>query len=826
MNNEKFLNLFLNVGESMKYSSSGQGKRQLPQRDGNHGKRLLQKLESIWADYEISGHERQAISYSNKQGVYVEFQSSPEFELAVNSLDSTRAGIRLLNVRTDGTDKPVRKAMVFIPEAKKQYFIKKVQDYCQSTEGRPKNYALIDSIDDIKLAVLESFWLPEQRQWIPKEEPTWCEIWLSSDGEDIEKEFRVLVNSLHIELQESSLVFPERRVLLVKASRDQLQQLISYSPHIAEMRKANEIASFFVDLDNTEQTEWAKDLLTRLHIDETSEVYVSLLDTGVNNGHMLLKPILIDEDCRSYNPEWGTHDHEGHGTRMSGIIAYGDLKRALEGTHDIYINHKLESLKILPPTGENEAKLYGHITHQLISDAIIDSPNRKRIICMAITAPKYQTNDGRPSSWSAAIDEMTSGYIDEEKKMVILSAGNINDNIEWANYPESNISHSIQNPGQSWNALTVGAYTVLDEIRNPINKKAKVVAPNGGLSPFSSTSVTWSKDWPVKPEIVLEGGNVIRDGLGCVWDGEQALLTTSEELRSSQFTYFNATSAAAAQAAWMASQLQAEYPEAWPETIRALMVHSAEWTDTMREQFLRGEKKGSYRELLRTCGYGVADLERAMWCARNNVNLIAQAEITPFELKNNNVSLKEMHIHELPWPTDLLLSLGETPVRMRITLSYFIEPSPGEVGWKDRYRYSSFSLRFNTNGTSSKEEFIRKINIAAREEEEEDFKTNTDGGIKWTLGDHNRNLGSIHSDIWEAPASIIATSNLIGVYPTHGWWSKRKWLKRWNRKVRYSLIISLHTPETSIDLYTPIVNKIKIKTSIPIETNINRERNR
>lgn len=814
---ERFKNLFVNAESSINYASSGRGEKKFPPRDSQHGNRILNKLENIWRDYDDNGVERNAVSFANKKGVYVEFHSSPDFELEVNSLDSTRTGIRLLNIRTEVEDeKQLRKAMVFIPEAKKQYFIKKIQDYCEPREGKPKNYALVESINDIRLAVLESFWLPEHKVWIPEGEPAWCEIWLNSDSDESELEFREIVsNNLHIPLQENSLRFPERRVVLVKANREQLNALVLHSPHIAEMRRADEIASFFVELDNTEQTEWAKDLMTRLHVNEDTNVYVSILDTGVNNGHMLLKPVLRDEDCRSFHPEWGSYDHEGHGTKMSGIIAYGDLKEALEGNHEVHISHLLESLKILPPAGENEAKLYGYITQQLISNAIIDAPERKRVLCMAITAPKYQTNDGRPSSWSAAIDEITSGYVDEDRKLFILSAGNIMDNNEWSIYPDSNMTHSIQNPGQSWNALTVGAYTNLSEIRTQGNKNAEVVAPRGGLSPYSSTSITWGKGWPVKPEIVLEGGNVLRDRFGCVWDGEQSLITTSSDQREGQFTYFNATSAAAAQAAWMASQINIEYPDIWPETIRGLLVHSAQWTEAMKEQFLHGSNKGDYKRLLRTCGYGVPNLDRALWCAKNTVNLIAEAEIEPYE-RRSSVSLKDMHIHELPWPKDILLSLGETPVQLRVTLSYFIEPSPGEVGWKDRYKYSSFGLRFATNGTNSKEEFLRKVNIAARDEDGE-LSVNTDGGVNWTLGDNNRNLGSIHSDIWEAPASLIATSNLIGVYPTHGWWSKRKWLNRWGRKVRYSLIISLHTPEQSIDLYTPIINKIKVSNPVTVE---------
>ena len=38
-------------------------------------------------------------------------------------------------------------------------------------------------------------------------------------------------------------------------------------------------------------------------------------------------------------------------------------------------------------------------------------------------------------------------------------------------------------------------------------------------------------------------------------------------------------------AARMAALIQAEYPLYWPETIRALLVHSAEWAEPMQRAF-------------------------------------------------------------------------------------------------------------------------------------------------------------------------------------------------------------------------------------------------
>lgn len=95
-----------------------------------------------------------------------------------------------------------------------------------------------------------------------------------------------------------------------------------------------------------------------------------------------------------------------------------------------------------------------------------------------------------------------------------------------------------------------------------------------------------------------------------------------------------------------------------------------------------------------------------------SVNLIVEDELQPFISGGMN----EMHIHEIPWPRDVLQELGAVPVEMRVTLSYFIEPGPGEVGWKDKYRYPSCGLRFDViNQNEEKEDFEKRVNVKMRE---------------------------------------------------------------------------------------------------------------
>ncbi len=818
--------------DDIPYTSTAKGgstpkfKPRDPQRHARHIRRLLNEA---WETARQNRIQRTAVSIPTRNGTCLEFQSAPGFGLQLKSLEQRKQGIRLLNVQTYTPHleaEPIIQATVYIPPGKEKIFLGKVNQYQNevTNKGKPKNAPLIEGIENIRLALLESFW-QDSPDLMPEKQAQWCEVWLMYQGDDqhtkVEAEFRVEAEAQGVAVGDGSLIFPERLVLLVFADLNQLSELIEVSDHIAEFRRAKETASFWLDQENKDQVEWIEDLQERLEIDEDSQVAICVLDTGANNGHPLLAPLLADEDRHSVNTD-GVDDHhrEGHGTMMCGLAGYGDLQRVLEDFDRVSVRHRLESVKILPKRGRNPKKLHGVLTARAIALAATEAPERRRIICMAVTAEDTR-DEGRPTSWSAELDSLASGDDDTEKRLIIVSAGNVDGWDEWSRYPDSNITNSVHDPGQSWNALTIGAYTTKTRITDPDMTEYKAIAPAGGLSPFSSSSLTWLRDgnkWPVKPEVVFEGGNIASgpDGF-CTAHKDLSLLTTSHEHTKRQFSWFNATSAAAAQAAHMAAQIQAEYPDAWPETVRALMVHSAEWPPALKKQFQNGGGKTNYARMIRICGYGVPNLRRALHCASNSLTLVMERELQPFDRKEKNSGFctKDMHLYELPWPKEVLMDLAETHITMRVTLSYFIEPGPMQVGWKDRYRYASHALRFNLiNVGEDKERFVKRINFKARDEEYQ--PETTSGSHRWTIGSEGRNAGSIHSDIWTGPAVDIATCHTIAVSPVIGWWRERSWLNRWNRKTRYSLIVSLHTPDESVDIYTPVAIQIGVPVGVEI----------
>jgi hypothetical protein len=95
---------------------------------------------------------------------------------------------------------------------------------------------------------------------------------------------------------------------------------------------------------------------------------------------------------------------------MAGLAAYGDLAFHLASEAPVQMRHRLESVKILPPTGANPPELYGAVTAQAVTRPEINAPQRPRIFSMAVTATD-ERDRGQPTSWSAAIDALAVGRV-------------------------------------------------------------------------------------------------------------------------------------------------------------------------------------------------------------------------------------------------------------------------------------------------------------------------------------------------------------------------------------------------------------------------------
>ncbi|APW64308.1 S8 family peptidase [Paludisphaera borealis] len=817
--------LIQGTAQAQNYVSTGGGSSEFktPPRDARsvHGPNLAANALQAATDMQAAP-ERPAEGISF---VPIAVTSDPGFKLWLESLDNKVIGSEIINFRyeADGS----QRATVHIPKDNVAKFAKKFEDYAHKTNhyGNPPNASLAESIRELRLAMLSlgDYWT-DSGPPPPPDEEFWWEVWLrdegtvtTQDGRElaVEENFREEAESLGIRVSNQQVRFPDYVVVLAYASLATFSDFPGLLRYLGEFRRASIVPTEYMELTPAGQTEFILAMLERTTFADSSAPAVCLLDRGVNRGHPLLEHALVEEHNLAWDDDWDAADRHGHGTGMAGLILYGSaLNRLLVSDHRINLKHGLEAVKILPDAGANDPPDYGPITVGSIAKMEIEAPDRLRVICMAITAGDKE--QWAPTLWSAALDQMCSGATDDVRRLMLVSAGNYEHDIILSEYPQANHSASVQDPSQAWNVVTVGAYTDRAMITSNDFAGYNPIAKRGSLCPSSTTSCGWTKrEWPLKPDIVMEGGNYAHDPSGQVWDVEDlALLTTTISPDGALLTTTRDTSAATALAARYAAILQAEYPTLWPESVRGLLIHSARWTERMLEEFPHPRRQ----DRLRCYGYGVPNLSIARQCASRRATMIIQDSLQPFcwDEGKNATKTNQMHVHNLPWPIEALQDLGDTPLRMRVTLSYFIEPSPGRKGWNVKHRYQSHGLRFAVKRPQEDMgRFMKRLTRDAWDEgnRPSDLVSDT---RNWNLGEDLRTKGSIHSDYWDGTAAELAACGFIAVHPITGWWRERPSHRCFDKLARYSLIVTLYAHDPSITIYDLITTAIANRTDIVV----------
>lgn len=766
-----------------------------PQRDREaHAEAIRKQLEEALG------------SQSSPTASYLAVRLATEDPKALASLASSGAELAAVLPAPGGG--PVT-ATVIVPAGKADRWLSaKLAAYkAENTKkGRPKHETLIANIGSLAAAGPEDIFTGPGE--FPAETgPIWWQVWLDKSGE---QRARDAAQALEVAVTEKALAFPDEVVVLARTSRDALARWMRQTGAVLELRRP-EIPAI-LGLAPHDQAGLVADLAAKLLI-KLGATAICLLDAGVTRGHALVAPAADPADVQAYEPTWPVDDlsapgpARGHGTAMAGLALYGDLQPLLT-VPTIPLAHRLESVRILPPREQNDPRLYGVITKESAARPEVAHPKRRRVYCMAVTAEEVA--DGLPTAWSAAVDDLCFND-GEATKLFVVSAGN---RAITENYPDGNDLDPIQDPAQAWNALTVGAFT--DRIQIGADRGFagwRPVASAGGLAPTSRTSVRWTgrPAAPLKPDVVMEGGNATTDGSAADFPDDLQLLTTAAAYPGqAPLRSFGDTSAAAALASRLAAQVWRKYPGYRAETVRALLAHSASWTLVMAAA--AGTTQASREQVLRRFGYGVPDAATALSSFSDRVTLVAEHSLTPFTADGKTGG---MVLHRLPWPAVRLLNLAGLQIEFRVTLSYFVQPKPGRRGGRGKYQYPSHQLRFEVKRSDeTRPRFLRRINRLA----EDSGGSQGPGGEQWTHGSR-RDRGSLHSDIWCGDAADLAKRDLLAVFPASGWWKAADPETR-TRDARYSLIITLRALEAiaaDVDLYAEVKTVIENAATTPIE---------
>ena len=554
---------------------------------------------------------------------------------------------------------------------------------------------------------------------------------------------------------------------------------------------------------------------------------VVVLDTGISTGHPLLQSAILTATTAAElipSPE----DTYGHGTKMAGMALYEDLGGAIErgsATAPFWI----QSSRLLVRPGEGTASDENYEKWPILTQGAVvsaetaDDRERRRAFVLAITRTMQEPPlDGFvPTLWSHAVDQIAFGQ--GPGRLLIASAGNARYE-QWLalaeQHPQLQLSEKIHQPSQAANVLTVGAFTRRCTMpRSEEYAEGRAVAPSpGGISPFSSTGLV-GNEWPIKPDVVEEGGNLaIVSGLPDESVPTLSGLTTSHRhTLGSPLGLLSMTSEATARVGRLAASIWSADPGFRPATVRALIVHSANWTSQMVEQF------AGVSDRLLACGYGVPDAEMAMGCATQRATIVIEDSVPnaialeepkkvtpkrPDTKKTETKYRRRVQLYRVPIPNELLRH-DDPDVELRVTLSYFAEPN--KFG---RRVFHGLDLKWDMQGPQeSEDEFLQRINVLRRPKgpDGKRVKIATKKSFDWDVGIQARSRGTVQSDRWRGKMSAIVGDKLIAIVPVLGWWDQRQELK--TQSMDFSLVVSVFGP----GVYGAIKPRVEAATSVAVE---------
>lgn len=764
---------------------------------------------------------------------------APGAQLTPDQLDDARADARLVGVMADtGTvvldvanadlDHLRRKLDAFADDARVKI---KTESDGAVTRHRDKERA-IAPIGGIGLAELEDLGGAQLRaDALPEDRPCWFEIGCRgghrNPPEDTIRSRAQISRQLHrlgVTHKLDEFMGPEQIYFFVRATRGQLDALRAATDCIYEVELAPPPLRDLKLLDDLSTRDLADFTLFPPAEDAPSVV---VLDTGIATGHPLLKTAILT--ATTAGPEIPSpEDTHGHGTKMAGIALHRDVGAVIDrGGGEA--QHWLQSSRLLiaPHFGtaadENWEK-WPVLTERAVrsaEDADPGSRNRAFVLAITRTMQDPPLEGLVPTLWSQAVDQLA--FHEGAGRLMIVSAGNARDE-QWLvlaeQHPQLQLSEKIHQPAQATNALTVGAFTARVELPNDKDyAEARVVAKKpGGISPYTSTGLV-GNEWPIKPDVVFEGGNLAISGT--LTDASvptlSALTTSHRHTHGAPLGLTSMTSEASARAAHLAAHIWRLEPKLRPEAVRGLIVHSANWSRPMLEDF------PGLNDRLLACGYGVPHARLASECAQGVATIViedtlpnAVIEEEPRKTAPKKATTKatepkvrrKVKLYRLPLPEGLL-SDSDPDVELRVTLSYFTEPN--RFG---RRTYHGLDLKWDMQGPQESEDsFLQRINVLKRPMDADGKRVRgaTTKSFDWDIGIQLRSRGTVQSDRWRGKMSSLVGDKLIAIVPVLGWWDQRKPLR--TEQMRFSLVVSVFGP----GVYAAVKSRIEAEATVAVD---------
>jgi hypothetical protein len=390
---------------------------------------------------------------------------------------------------------------------------------------------------------------------------------------------------------------------------------------------------------------------------------IGVIDSG-STDHPLLAPSLAD--AIGVPKTLGTADVWGHGTKVAGIAAFGDLRECVSG-NAFASPVRIISVKVVNDQGQFDDT--ATISAQMQEAVCALHERGCRVINIALGDMLGIPYDGgRVSPWAATLDTLAR----ELDVVIIVTAGNAagDHRAPWGTQPEHitqrypdylvTPANRIVDPAPAALALTVGSLAHANglPIENVAGAELRAIASLNQPTPVTRSGPGANN--AIKPDLVDYGGTCLFDGMGPrIATGNHfasaGVLTLRPDYLAGLLTSATGTSMAAPRIAYKAALLLRAMPRASANLIRVLLALSARIPPEATE-CLKGLGNGA---ILACCGYGVPDLARALNSEERRVVLIADQQ---------EIATDQFALYRVPLPKDFQTTKGKR--RIRVSLAF------------------------------------------------------------------------------------------------------------------------------------------------------------
>jgi subtilisin family serine protease len=590
-----------------------------------------------------------------------------------------------------------------------------------------------------------------------------------------------------------------------------LKDLVLNFPYIFDVSEPDEFGAPSVTPNESDSD---RETFT-LEAPDPSAPKVCVIDSGVQELHPKLRAAIDSQRSRSWVPGEldMTADYVrggGHGTRVAGAILY---PYGIPSTGSQQAICWVQNARILDCENYLPQKLFPPEVLEEIVEFYYDRTKTRIFNHSVAGISPCPTQLMTP--WAAAIDKLT--WEKEGNVLFIVATGNIDANRSFddrpsvsehmqdgLSYPDYLLSPfaRVANPAQSFQALTVGSVAHVAYDAPPLRSIAELDHP----SAFSCTGLgIWNT---IKPEVVEYGGDYVIDST------TSPNFTTPEsicpELVRSTLHGGKAVSAdavgtsfATPKVAHIAARLAATFPEESTLLYRALIVQSARlphWTDESKEKLYQG---------IRTMGYGIPNLDRALGNSANRVTLTTHA--------NERIYARQAKVYQVQIPEALLRQGEGLDILIEITLSYVAEPRRTR---RHRRKYLSTWLDWTCSKRGEDpqkflDRVLKEYNEAPQDADEGEglfrwtlgkrqFRPNGDDqqkpcGIDGIVKEISRSTGTVQKDWAKVQSYDLREGFCIAVVGHEGW------NKDSEATVPYSLVVSFEAVNSEVAIYDAFV---------------------